>query len=62
MTPIKVLTDKNKMVINYVLETLAVMQVTHGDKDIYSEWFVGDHEHGDLTRSPYFLWTGWRSK
>ena len=59
-TPIKALTEYKKVIINDLLEMLAVLQVTHGERD--EEWFIGYRRNGDPEPSSYYLCTGRRSR
>ena len=52
------LNSSQKTLINNILETLAVMQITHGDSD--KEWFVVTWGRNKPTDNPYFLCTGRR--
>ena len=50
----------NKMVVNYMLETMSMLQITHGNKD--EEWFVGRYWNADPEKCYHALCTGRRSR
>ena len=50
----------NKMVVNYMLETMSMLQITHGNKD--EEWFVGRYWNADPEKCYHALCTGRRNR
>ena len=55
-----IMPTSTRIVINGLLETLSMLQITHGDKD--EEWFVGRYWNDDPGKRYYSLCTTGRNR